>query len=116
MKKLIKSFGYAINGLVYAFRTQLNFKLHCLAILTVVVLGSYLQLSAQEWLWIVGAITLVIIVELINTAIETLVDMVSPQRQPKAGTIKDLAAAAVLIAAMFALIVALFIFVPKLIG
>lgn len=115
MEKFVKSFAYAFKGLSYAFRTQLNFKVHCFAALLVVLLGLYVHLSIAEWLWIVLAITVVLILELLNTAIEVLVDLVSPQRQAKAGYIKDLAAAAVLIAAFLALMVALFIFVPKFI-
>jgi len=85
-----------------------------LAIALIVLLGLYERLSASEWIWISVAIALVLITELINTAIEVLVDLVSPQQQPKAGAIKDLAAASVLIAALLALVIALFIFVPKL--
>jgi len=61
------------------------------------------------------AIAIVIIVELLNTAIELLVDLISPQQHPKAGTIKDLSAAAVLVSALLALAIGLFIFVPKFI-
>lgn len=81
----------------------------------VVVLGVYVNLSVAEWLWIAFAIGLVIIVELLNTSIEVLVDLISPQKHPKAGAIKDLAAAAVLVSALVALIIGLFIFVPKFI-
>lgn len=115
MKKLINSFAYAIKGLIYTFRSQLNFKIHCFAGLGAVILGLILGLNQNEWLWIIFSISLVIILELVNTSIEILVDLVSPERQPKAGAIKDIAAAAVLIAALTALIIGLFIFVPKLI-
>ena len=115
MKALLKSFVYAFNGLVYAFKTQLNFKIHCIAAIFVVVLGWYVGLSNIEWTLIALAIGLVIVVELINTGIEVLVDLVSPQHHPKAGAIKDIAAAAVLISALMALTIALIIFVPKFI-
>lgn len=115
MKKMINSFSYAINGLKYTFKTQLNFKIHCLAATAAVILGLILHLNQNEWLWIIFSISLVVILELVNTSIEILVDLVSPERQPKAGAIKDIAAAAVLIAALTALIIGLFIFVPKLI-
>lgn len=115
MKKLINSFAYAIKGLIYTFRSQLNFKIHCFAGLGAIILGLILGLNQNEWLWIIFSISLVIILELVNTSIEILVDLVSPERQPKAGAIKDVAAAAVLIAALTALIIGLFIFVPKLI-
>lgn len=115
MKKIINSFSNAINGLKYTFKTQLNFKIHCLAATAAVILGLIIGLNQNEWLWIIFSISLVIILELVNTSIEILVDLVSPERHPKAGAIKDIAAAAVLIAALTALIIGLFIFVPKLI-
>lgn len=115
MNKFLKSFIYAFKGLAYAFKTQLNFKVHCLAALLVILLGLFVKLSAGEWVWVALAIALVLIVELLNTALEVLVDMISPQQNPKAGVIKDVAAAAVLIAAFLALTIGLFIFVPKLI-
>ncbi len=114
VKKLIKSFSYAFKGLCYAFSTQLNFKIHTFCTIIAVVLGFTLSLSAFEWLWICTAIATVIIVELLNTAIEVLVDLVSPEFNVKAGIIKDVSAGAVVIAALFAVIIGLLIFVPKL--
>ena len=114
MKKFLQSFIYAFNGLAYALKTQLSFQIEVFATAVVVVLGCLLGLDPNEWLWISIAITLVLVLELLNTAIEVLVDLVSPQQHPKAGAIKDVASAAVLVGSIFALIVALFIFVPKL--
>jgi diacylglycerol kinase len=113
MKTFLNSFIYAFNGLVYAFKTQLNFKVHCIAAVFTIALGAYLGLSHAEWTLIAIAIGLVIVVELINTAIEVLVDLVSPQQHPKAGAIKDIAAAAVLIAAVVAVAIGVFVFIPK---
>ena len=115
MKTFLNSFIYAFNGLVYAFKTQLNFKVHCIAAVFTILLGAYLGLSNTEWTLIAIAIGLVIVVELINTAIEVLVDLVSPEQHPKAGAIKDIAAAAVLISAVMALVIGLFVFIPKFI-
>ena len=115
MNKFLHSFRYAFNGLVYAFRTQLNFKIHCVAAVLVIALGIYVKLLLTEWLWIVFAIGLVMIIELLNTGIEVLVDLVSPQQHPKAGAIKDLSAAAVLVSALVAIAIGLCIFVPKFI-
>ena len=116
MKRFFKSFIYAFAGLIYAFKTQLNFKIHCLVAVVAIMMGLYFKLSQTEWLWIVSAICLVLILELLNTAIEVLVDLVSPQQHPKAGAIKDIAAAAVLISALLAVVIALLIFVPKFIS
>lgn len=115
MKRFLNSFGFAFKGLAYAFKTQVNFKIHCLAMCLVIVLGIYVNLSVAEWLWIAFAIGLVMIVELLNTGIEILVDFISPQKHPKAGAIKDLAAAAVLVSALVAVVIGLFIFIPKFI-
>lgn len=71
-------------------------------------------MNGSEWLWIVAAITFVLVAELFNTALELLVDLVSPGYNKAAGIVKDLASAAVLLAAVFAVIVALIIFTPKL--
>ena len=114
MNKFGRGFYYAWKGLDYAFRTQVNFRVEVLAALVVVGLSSYLGLSTAEWLWIIAAIILVLITELANTAIEELVNLVSPDFNPKAGIVKDVFAALVLIAGLFALIVALFILLPKI--
>jgi diacylglycerol kinase len=113
MSRLIKSFGYAIKGIVYTFKTQPNFKFHSAATVVVIIAGLYCNLSSFEWLWILTAIGMVLIVELLNTAIETLVDLVSPNFNIKAGIVKDAAAGAVLITAILAAIIGLFVFIPK---
>ncbi|TKC12163.1 diacylglycerol kinase family protein [Pedobacter polaris] len=115
MKKFLKSFVYSFKGLTYAFKTQLSFRVHCLATILVILLGLYTKLNSSEWLWITVAIALVVVLELINTAIEILVDLVSPQQNSKAGAIKDVASAAVLVAGIMALVIGLIIFVPKFI-
>lgn len=114
MKKFLKGFEYAYNGLTYAFSTQINFKFHVFAAFCAISLGLYLDLNHTEWLWISTSILVVLIVELLNTAIEVLVNLVSPEYNPKAGIIKDIAAAAVLIAACFAAVVGVFIFLPRM--
>jgi len=115
MRRLIKSFGYALSGIAYTTKTQLNFKIHLLAIAVVTILGWFLKLTASEWLWIVLAIGLVLVAELVNTAIELLVDLVSPAFNPQAGKVKDIAAGAVLIAAAIAVVIGAIIFIPKFI-
>jgi diacylglycerol kinase (ATP) len=113
-RKLIRSFGYAFKGISYATITQLNFRVHLAAMLTAVFMGFWLKISVNEWYWIMLSITLVLVVELLNTAIETLTDMVSPSYNEKAGRVKDVAAGAVVITALFALITGILIFFPKL--
>jgi diacylglycerol kinase (ATP) len=114
MNKLIKSFGYAFKGVAYATKTQLNFRIHLTATVFAVAIGFLLHIAVNEWLWIGISITLVLVAEIFNTMIETLTDLVSPGYNEKAGHIKDMSAGAVVIAAAFALITGIVIFLPKL--
>jgi len=113
-KKLIRSFGYAFKGLGYAAKTQLNFRIHLVATLVAVFAGYALHISVNEWQWVVLSIALVLITELFNTALEFLTDLVSPGYNELAGHVKDIGAGAVVVAAIFALITGLIIFLPKL--
>jgi diacylglycerol kinase len=115
MKRLIRSFGFAFKGIQYATASQLNFRIHLVATLVAIGLGFALQISVEEWQWIILSITLVLVTELLNTAIETLTDLVSPTYNIKAGHVKDVSAGAVVVAAVFAFITGLIIFIPKLI-
>jgi diacylglycerol kinase (ATP) len=114
MNKFIRGFGYAFKGLGHAAKTQLNFRVHSVLALIAVLLGYALHISTAEWLWVSLCIGMVLLTELINTAIELLVDLVSPEYNEKAGRVKDMCAAAVLITAITALVIGLIIFVPKL--
>lgn len=111
--KRLKSFKHAYDGLKSAF-SEHNFKIHIAIAFLVIVAGVLLNISKFEWLIIVLTISLVIICEIINTAIEKLADFISPQWDDKIKVIKDLAAAAVLISATAAFLVGLIIFVPKI--
>jgi diacylglycerol kinase (ATP) len=114
MRKFIRGFGYAFNGIWHAAATQLNFRVH-LAAATVALYGGWaLHISPDEWLWIILCIGMVLMAELFNTAIEFLTDLVSPEYNKKAGLVKDMSAGAVLVIASCALIIGLIIFVPKL--
>jgi diacylglycerol kinase len=114
MKKLLKSFGYAIKGMYIALKEQQNMRIHLLAILVVTLAGIYLGLSAIEWGIIALTMGLVISTEMMNSAIESLVDLISPEYNEKAGKIKDVAAGAVLVAAIIATVVAIYIFGNKI--
>ncbi|RZL99901.1 MAG: diacylglycerol kinase family protein [Pedobacter sp.] len=114
MRKFLQSFGYSFEGIAHAYRFEFNFRFHLVALILVGICGWYFKLSATQWLWIVSVSGLVIMAELFNTAIEVLVDLVSPDIHPKAKIVKDLASAAVLVAAIVAAIVGLIIFIPKL--
>lgn len=114
MRKFLKGFVYAWQGIVYAYSTQVNFKFHTVAALIIGILGIYFHLSLYEWLWIAAAVSLVLSAELFNTALEVLVDLVSPEYNQKAGIVKDLASAAVLVTAILSAIIGLSIFLPKI--
>nr|WP_294947928.1 diacylglycerol kinase family protein [uncultured Mucilaginibacter sp.] len=114
MRKFIRGFGFAFNGLKYAFATQLNFRVHVFAAILVIALSFYLHINAAEWNWILLCIAMVLLTELLNTGIETLTDLVSPGYNKLAGHVKDISAAAVLVVAFFALLTGAIIFLPKI--
>jgi diacylglycerol kinase len=116
LSKILRSFGYAFKGIAYATSTQLNFRVHLVAMLIAILMGYALHINVNEWVWIILCITLVLVMELLNTAIETLTDLVSPGYHEKAGHVKDIAAGAVVITALFALITGVIIFLPKLLN
>jgi diacylglycerol kinase (ATP) len=113
IRRRLRSFRFAFKGIAFAFRTQHNLWIHLVAGVVAVGTGILLHISRTEWLFIVFAIGFVITSELFNTAIEHFVDLASPEWNEKAGRIKDVAAGAVLIAAITALVTGLVIFAPK---
>jgi diacylglycerol kinase (ATP) len=108
--KLIRSFGYAIQGIMVATREQLNIKIHLLAVVAVSAAGLYFHITWSEWCWIVLCFGMVLSAELFNSAIENLVDLVSPGHHHLAGKVKDIAAGAVLVTAVATALIALIIF------
>lgn len=113
LRNRIKSFDYSIQGIITFFKNEHNARIHAAAAILVIVLGWYFKLTLMEWCWITLAIGLVFISEMFNTAIEYLTDLVSPEIQPLAKKTKDVASGAVLIAALVAVFIGLFIFIPK---
>lgn len=109
-----KSFSYASSGIGAALKNEPNIRIHLVLSLLAIILGLVLRLSSNEWIILFFTIAFVLVLELINTTLEAIVDIVSPKRHPKAKLAKDVAAAAVFISAVLSLIVAGFIFVPKL--
>lgn len=112
----LKSFSYAFSGIKTALKEEPNFKIH-IAIATIVFIFAYvLKLAPLEWLTLVLTISMVLILELVNTSLEALIDIVSPQIQEKARIAKDVAAASVLVASICAIIVGFVIFLPKILS
>ncbi len=112
IKKTIYSFKYALKGIYWMIFHENNAKVHLLATILVLFLGCYFKISHNDWRWIVLSIALVWAFELINTAIEKTIDLVTKEKNKFAGTAKDLMAGAVLIVSLFALYIAFSIFLP----
>ncbi|MFR3060694.1 MAG: diacylglycerol kinase family protein [Holdemanella porci] len=110
---MTKSFGYAFEGIFTCIRKERNMKIHCIMAVLVVIAGIILKLSPVEWCICLGLFGLVMALELVNTAVESVVDLVTSEYKPLAKIAKDTAAGAVLIAAIMAAIAGLIIFVPK---
>ena len=102
---LVSSFRNALSGLNELLRTQRNARIHLGITLAVIGLAAWLRLSAADWALLAVTAALVWTAELINTALEAVVDLASPGRQPLARLAKDLSAAAVLVAAVGAAVV-----------
>ncbi len=113
---LIASFGYALQGLRFVLESQRNFRIHLLAALCAVLLAAWLRFSSTEWTALLLVIGMVLEAELFNTAAEVLVDLASPHYHPLAKQVKDVAAGAVLLAALVALLVGGLLFAPPLLA
>lgn len=111
---LAESIGYALEGLKFAFIGGRNFKIQLGFAILITILGFVLKISSSEWLILVLTITIVLILELINTTIETVVDMISLKFHPLAKIAKDVAAGAVLISSIGSIVIGTLIFLPKI--
>jgi diacylglycerol kinase len=114
MKRFLKSFGFALEGILEFFLYERNARIQLAVAIVVIILGAAFKVSQNEWLVIIFSITLVLTLEMINSAIERLCDLVSKDFHPGIKRIKDTAAGAVLVAAVFSLIAGLIIFIPKI--
>lgn len=114
-KRLIKSFKYALEGILYAFKYEQNIIVHTLVMILVIILGITVKLSIYEWLICLILFGLVIATEMINTSIEATVDLACNKKDPLAKIAKDTASGAVLIFAITSAIAGLIIFIPKII-
>ena len=114
-KRLFKSFKYATEGIIYAFKYEQNIIVHTLVMILVILLGIIVKLSIFEWLICLILFGLVIATEMINTAIEATVDLACDKKDPLAKIAKDTASGAVLVFAITASIAGIIIFLPKII-
>ena len=111
----LKSFVYAFEGIKAFLRYEPQALIHVIAASAVIIAGFYFKMSTTEWLAIIFAIGIVVVSEMLNTAIEKLTDMVSPEIHPQAKVVKDVAAGAVLVASIVAAAIGLLVFLPKVI-
>jgi len=110
----IKSFGYAFHGWGHVMKTQQNAWIHAIVTIMVFILARWLNISTQDWAIIIITVTIVFTAEFINTAIEAVVDLASPEQHHLAKVSKDVGAAAVLVAAFAAVLIGLLILGPPL--
>jgi diacylglycerol kinase len=113
-RSLKKSFEFAITGIKEALKSEPNFRIHLILAISALLLASLLGFSSIEWLILTFTIFFVLILELINTVLEKIVDLVSPETKPAARVAKDVSAATVLLSAILAVIVGLVLFLPKI--
>jgi diacylglycerol kinase (ATP) len=112
--RIARSFYFAFQGMAHLFRTQRNARIEAGLGIGACILGAWLRITRVEWCIVVLTIACVLILEGLNTAIEAIVDLASPNFHPLAKTAKDVAAATVLIAAIASVIIGCIIFGPRL--
>ena len=115
MKNFLMSFVYAFRGIVVSIKEEKNIKIHLLAVVVVIVMGFIYKISEIEWLICIILFGLVISSELINTAIENAVDLVTTEENKLAKIAKDASAGAVLVNSIISVIIAGIIWIPKII-
>lgn len=112
----IKSFKFAFSGIKEAIKNEPNFIVQLVLALIAILMAVFLKLSQIEWLVLLLTISIVLILELVNTSLEAIVDLVSPEIRQKAKVAKDVAAAAVLLSSISSVIVGGFLFLPKILS
>ncbi|GGH84986.1 diacylglycerol kinase [Pullulanibacillus pueri] len=113
-RSVLARFGYALSGLKHAFKKENHLRFHCFAAVVVFLAALILHVSLADWCLLLLLIALVIITELVNTAIERVVDLVTLEKHPLAKEAKDIAAGAVLVSAAISVVVGSLIFIKYL--
>lgn len=112
-RNFIESLKHAIDGLIILCKTERNFRIHLLISVIVIVLSIVLKIKSEQWIWILLAIFIVLIAEVINTLCESIVNLIVGQEYNKiAKKTKDVAAAGVVIASIFAIIIGCIVYIP----
>ncbi len=112
--RTLHSFKYAFAGIKHAIHNHQNMKIHLVASIAALLLALILRIPGVEFLLVIFAIMFVIFAEMVNTAIEEMTDLITTEHRQQAKVAKDIAAASVLIASLFSIIVAIVIFLPPL--
>jgi len=115
LKRFLLSFKYAIQGIIHAYKHEQSLLVHLIGTITIICLGLLLGITNTEWILLVLALSVVLVVEMINSAIEAIVDMVMPQYHPMAKVAKDCAGGATFVLVVITGIISLYIFVPYVI-
>lgn len=113
-RNLIESFNNAVNGIIYAFQTERNLRIHFAAAFVVLIVSLFFDFTRVEMILLVFAIVFVIIAEMFNTAVERIVDLITEEYHPLARLIKDVAAGAVLVSVINSLIVGYLLFIDRI--
>ncbi|MCM3111383.1 diacylglycerol kinase family protein [Lederbergia lenta] len=115
-RRLAASFKYAFQGLKHVIIHERNFRIHMIIAILIIIIANYLNISRLEWLFIIISIFGVLVLELVNSAVERVVDLITLDINPLAKQAKDIAATAVLLYAIMAAIIGLIILGPKLLA
>ena len=113
--KIIRSFGFALNGIRYCLVSQTNFRIHMLLAILAICLSITMHISSTEWIIVLLCIAMVFLSEMINTAIEKLCYLEQPDFHPIIKLVKDIAAGGVLIVAFTSFVIGAIIFIPKIV-
>ena len=116
IKRLVKSFSYAVKGLIKTFKEEQNFKIHVFVAIVVILTGWCVGVNKYEWIILVLIIGLVMLMEIANSAVERITDVLKPRMNNYVKEIKDITAAGVLVASVVAVIAGLIIFWPYIFG
>jgi len=107
-----KSMKHAIDGIIYAIKSERNFQIHLILLTFTVIVGLFFSITTIEWLVIITISSMVLFAELINTAIERMLDWLEPNHHDVVKIVKDLCAGAVLVCSIGAFIIGMIIFIP----
>ena len=110
----VRAFGFALRGVAEAVRGERHMRFHLAAAIVVAAVACWLRVDARDWLWLVAAIGGVWTAELLNTAVERVVDLASPEQHPLARAAKDVASGAVLVASIFSAVIGFIVLGPPL--